>query len=278
MNSLKNNYSESNKEPDFYKKPERYTPKPWLLQRDYEILYLYRNFLFNERFNDKINLDYETHHNEKISDEAFNLYPEIPNKLNFWKLVKFRKAIKHFIIYQHSLKAPTFAERKILKEAKNDVVYIYEKTQHNIIWCLSIFAILLFRNKFTAGLITISSYLNYNHNYLGDFLFMLNSNELLMKYQINQYYKLGKETYEFIKFLEGTYNEGTNINPKQIHNKHPKRDIKYYEKFFVNDIYDLKFEKDDELIDYLCSPKSNYDFHQEYLRKLESQNTLKLKI
>lgn len=273
MNSnIKKNYSESEKHSNFYDRYERYTTKPWLFQRDNEILYLYRNFLFNERFNDRINLDYENP-NEKNSHskEAFNLYPEIPNKLNFWKLVKFRKAIKHFIIYQQSLKAPTFAERKLLKESKNDVVYMYEKTQYRIIFYMSLFAILLFRNKFTLGIIIVSSYLNYNHNFMGDFLFCLNSNELLMKYQINNCYKLGKETQDFIRFLEGSFSEGEDT--KNI------RGTKYYTKFFVEDFYDLKFEKDDELFDYLCNPKSNYDFHQEYLKKIESQskNTFKLK-
>ena len=105
-------------------------------------------------------------------------------------------------------------------------------------------------------------FVNSNKNYLGNFLFMLNSNEFLMKYQISTKYKLGKETIDFINYI----NSNLDDNSIQFKNKNKH----YYNKFFVKDIYDLKFEPDDELYNYFAA-RSNYDFHQEYLKKLESQ-------
>jgi hypothetical protein len=267
------NQNPNKEEKSIFERFDRYTVKPWFFQRDNEILYLYRNFLFNERFNDRLNLDYDFEASkENLQNEGLNVYPEIPKKLNFFKILKYRKAIRNFIIYQQSIKANTFVERKILKESKNDLVYIYEKTQLTVFYSVSLFHVLLFRNKISLGVLLISAYLNFSRNYLGDFLFMLNFNEMLMKFQINPYYKLGRETKDFVNYLENNLRfEGAEIISKS------SREKKYFYKFFVNDIFDIKFEPEDIFFDYLANTKSNYDFHQEYLKKLEMETQNKIK-
>ena len=267
------NQNSNQEDKSIFTRFDRYTVKPWFFQRDNEILYLYRNFLFNERYNDRLNLDYDFEASkENLQNEGLNIYPEIPKKLNFLKILKYRKAIRNFIIYQQSIKAKTFVERKILKEGKSDLVYIYEKTQLTVFYSVSLFYILLFRNKISLGIFLISSYLNFSRNYLGDFLFMLNFNEILMKYQINPYYKLGRETKDFVNYLENNLRfEGEEIIGK------PSREKKYFDKFFVDDIFDLKFEPEHEFFDYLANTKSNCDFHQEYLKKLEKETRNKIK-
>ena len=246
---------------NIFNKYDRFTKKPWFFQRDDEILYLYRNFLFNERLNDKLCLDYDIDENTSM-DEVFNIYSNIPKKIKFFKIWKNRKTIHNFIIYQQSIKGKTFVERKILKESKSDVNYLYEKSQNNLFLTLSTGLIFLIRTKLTFIFVSLMYFVNSNKNYLGNFLFMINSNEFLMKYQISTKYKLGQETIDFINYINSNLDE----NSIQFENKNKQ----YYNKFFVKDIYDLKFEPDDELYNYFAA-RPNYDFHQEYLKKLESQ-------
>jgi hypothetical protein len=47
----------------------------------------------------------------------------------------------------------------------------------------------------------------------------------------------------------------------------------FYTKFFAKDIIDLKFEKEDEIVDYL-DMNIDYDFHKEYLQKISHTNKM----
>lgn len=240
---------------DYSFNPKRYTKKRYLLP-DHEIKYLYKNYIFNDLVSDKIILGYD----ENITDNIYNIYPIHPRKLNFFRKFKFRKAIKNFIIYQYSIKARTYVERKILKESKSEVKYIYERQQHKHIipFCL----ISPFLNPTIGIPILIAIIINYFKSYSGDFIFFRNYNEILMKYQINTYYKLGSDTKEFIDYL--------NSDPKQINKNNQK-----FDKFFVDDIFDIEFEKEDEMIDYL-SRNIPINYHQEYLKILDNEAKKKL--
>lgn len=233
------------------------------------VIYVYRNYLLNDRLNEKVTLEYDLD-DKNLSKEIFDLYPEIPKKIKFWFLMKNKAAIYNFIVYQQSIKGKSFVERKILKESKADLIYLYKKTQYNIFFSFSCVMLLFLRSSITLGFLLIFGLMNNEFNTLGNMIFMKDYNDFLMKFQINKYYKLGKESSDFVDYLNSNYNEKV----LKYNNK------EYYDKFFVKSIIDVKFEKDDEIIDYLninnkIKHKNTHDYHQEYLKSLENINQKK---
>jgi hypothetical protein len=140
-----------------------------------------------------------------------------------------------------------------------------------------------------------------------------NNRNIMLNFQINSYFELGRETREFICFFEndgfgmleenkennrllGFWRPSAENNDNKKNNFEIKKDEKsgfyliydkdgnlkaqfiknpsYYKKFFVKEIYDVKFEKEDEIIDYL-DMDLNYDFHKEYLKKLSTSQGYK---
>jgi hypothetical protein len=233
-----------------------------------ELLYLYKNYVFNERIKDLIVLRYDLDKPENNANDenalsaSLNIYPEIPKKLSFLVCLKYRKAIQNFIIYQYSKYAETFVERKILKETKKDVFYIYKKQQLRYLMAFYIISSLLMRSANGFLLVSCSVLFSYKFDTLGNFIFLLNLNDLLMKYQINTFYILGKETRDFVNYIE---------NQRKENNFEFMRNNKdYYDKFFVNDVYEVKFEKNDKIVDYLKAENVLVDYHNQSLNRLQS--------
>jgi hypothetical protein len=238
---------------------ERNTKSTWFFLPDHEVLYIYRKFIFNDRLNDLINLDYDE---SKIEKKSFEIYDEIPIKINFLKLLKYFKAINNYIIYQYSIKAQTFEERKILKESKNDMMYILNRRQY--VYTLPLFFIsCLYFQSMTYYYFIIGIYcLNFKYDLFLKALLLANYNEFLMKYQIGLNFKLSRETREFVKYVNSNKETETFHKPKN-----------YYEKFFVEDIYEVKFEKEDQLHQYLLNI-SNQDYHKKYLEDMFKKNKI----
>jgi len=269
----------------------------------------------NSHINDMINLKYTE--NDNI---PFDLYNENPKKISLINIIKFRNPIRNFIVYQYSIKAKTFVERKLLKQTK-------------LICCrnmntfpLKTFTIILVSIFFLVGnpslkrkliLLNLLSSFTLAEQYW----WIRNSKNIMLNFQINSFYKLGRETKEFIQFMENngfdllvennknnknylfrlknlffsaneTENFNNNITNKERNFKFIKEEKTnlflvydennkiitklsksplYYKKFFSKDIFDIKLEKDDEIIDYL-NLDINYDFHKEYLKKIRSVN------
>ena len=221
-----------------------------------EFRYILRQFYFNDRLNDLLNLHYNE--DEKV---AFNLYPEIPKKLSLWKIFKNRKAIDNFINYQCNIYAPTYVERKILKEMRSDIHRLYTKQQAYYLVPLLVINFYLFKG--TIGLsLTFLSWLYFTtHDTLGDIVFMFNSNSYLMKYQINIFYKLGRDTTDFVNYIKADKDEKV-----LKYNKNKE----YYDKFFAKNLYAIKIEPEDKLFNYLDS-YGKVDFHQRMLEIYEKQ-------
>ena len=76
---------------------------------------------FDESLNNCILLNYNEEEAHKL---PYQLYNTIPENLSYWKLFKYRHAIKSYIDYQTNIYAKTFVERKILKETKQVLIYI----------------------------------------------------------------------------------------------------------------------------------------------------------
>jgi hypothetical protein len=228
---------------------DRLIKKAFYILPGAEILSMYKIFVFNERINEKHALKYNL--SDKISENDFKIYPDIPKKLSFFRMMKFRKAIKNFITYQYSKNANTFVERKILKEAKSDVYYIFRKQQipYLIVGFLAMF---ITRSPF----IILPCLSIYCLDIPGEAMLLFNLNDLLMKYQINKFYRLGRETNDFINYLNN-YKNSDNI-VFQEKNKN------YYDKFFVKNIMDVKFEKEDNIVDYL-QVETTLNFHKNIL-------------
>lgn len=220
-----------------------------------EILYRYKVYLINNLICDeKIVNSFEN-----SDDVVFNLYDDIPKKISLIKLIKYKKAIVNFIIYQYHLKANTFIERKILKEVKTEVnlIYTHKAWRYNTLtYLLGLATIRTFIGKMilltflTVNLITPES--------IPDLILLCNSNNILMKYQINSYYKLGRETKDFVDYLNSAKDE-TQLQYK--------RDKDYYEKFF-NNFEEIKFEREDVLYDYLKPTKST-NFYEEIVNSMQ---------
>jgi len=237
-------------------------------KKNEEILYLYKNYVFNERIKDVIVLRYDLNkqknnlNDEQALSASLNIYPEIPKKLSFTVLLKYRKAIQNFIVYQYSKYAETFVERKILKETKKDVFYIYKKQQYRYLLAYFILSSLLIRSQYGFLLVSCSFLFSYKFDTVGNILFLLNLNDLLMKYQINTFFNLGKETRDFVNYLENHRRE--NIFEFMRNNKD------YYDKFFVNDVFEVKLEKFDKIVDYLNAENVLVDYHNQSLNRLQS--------
>lgn len=237
-------------------------------KKNEEILYLYKNYVFNERIKDLIVLRYDLNkqknnlNDEQALSASLNIYPEIPKKLSFTVLLKYRKAIQNFIVYQYSKYAETFVERKILKETKKDVFYIYKKQQYRYLLAYFILSSLLIRSQYGFLLVSCSFLFSYKFDTVGNILFLLNLNDLLMKYQINTFFNLGKETRDFVNYLENHRRE--NIFEFMRNNKD------YYDKFFVNDVFEVKLEKFDKIVDYLNAENVLVDYHNQSLNRLQS--------
>ena len=249
----------------------RYTKKSFnIFKPDHEILYLYKNYVFNERIKDMIVLNYDIDKNEKDEPGNFDVYPEVPKKLSLWTCVKNRKAIENFIIYQYSIYAATFIERKVLKETKQDVCYSFRKQQYRYSIPLVFLSGVMVRSL--GALVFVSSLflISYKYDIFGNLIFLLNMNDILMKYQINTYYKLGKETKDFVNYLE--------VDKYQKIPTFIANGKDYYDKFFVEEIFDIKFEKDDKLVDYLNAEVFSADYHRTQLSKLEKENKEKKRL
>lgn len=261
--------------------------------------YTVKKLNINRQINDLITLKYNE--NENI---PFELYDELPKKIKLWTLIKYRTPIQNFIIYQYSINAKTFTERKILKTTKS--------------YCLRNMNTFPFKNftffflitNFLVGHPLLKKYLNiiniFGSIYLSQtYWWLRNSRVIMLNFQINSFYKLGRESKEFIMFLEnkgyGLLDKDPQNTVKNSNNKNKffikkdeakktfyicdekesnikaefSRDPQYYKKFFVDEIFDVKFEKDDEIIDYL-DMDINYDFHKEYLRKISTSKEYKL--
>jgi len=264
-----------------------------------------KKIAINKQINDILTLKYNE--NEEI---PFELYNEIPKKLSFFNLLKFRVPIKNFIIYQYSLYAKTFVERKLLKTTKSYCCKNMISYKFKNFTFFSILTIFLVGHPFLKKYLLLLNFLG--NAFLGDeYWWMKNNREIMLNFQINNHFKLGRETKEFIKFVENNgfgylpnkndeiYNilnskndkrlkvekeKNYNIKHDEINNtfiiydkqmnliaefsKHPS----YYTKFFVEEIFDVKFEKDDKIVDYLTY-NLDFDFHKEYLKNIyKSQN------
>jgi hypothetical protein len=245
----------------------RFTKKSMnIFKRDDEILYLYKNYVFNERIKDRIILRYDLDPKEtsgKEDENYFNIYPEIPKKLSLRRCWKYRKAIQNFVIYQYSKYADTFVERKILKETKVDVIYIYNKQQYRYLFPFTLISGLILRSYYGVISIMCLSLISYKFDFFGNIIFLFNLNDMLMRYQINTYFNLGKEAKEFVNYLEADRNE------KIV--KFENRNKEYFDKFFVDEILDIKFEKGERLVDYLKAENISVDYHRQYLKKLETE-------
>lgn len=257
INSFINDYLDENL-------PKKYTKRsPWYSKQNNEMIYLYRNYVFNERINEKMNLEYDIKE-ENNSEEVFNIYPEIPKKLSLYKTFKYRKAIKNFIMFHYSIKASTFIERKILKETKSEVAYIYDRQQYKYLIPSLFITPFCFNSQILFIPFCFTLLITYTQSYIGNFLFFLNYNDILMKYQINKHYKLGRETADFVEFLNRDCAEvNTSINKK-------------FEKYFVKDIWDMDF-KGEKLVDYLAKPISRNNYHQECLKRFQEEKMQKAK-
>lgn len=237
-----------------------------IFKKDGEILFMYKNYIFNERIKDRIFLKYDQDRKENnITEDSalFNIYPDVPKKLSFRKCWKNRKAIQNFIIYQYSRYADSFVERKILKETKVDVINIYEKQQYRYLISVAFLSGLPLRSFVGIMFVTGITIFSYKYDTIGNIILFFSLNDILMKYQINPYFNLGKETKEFFNYLEADRND-MNVN-------FDKRNKEYYDKFFVYDIYDLKFEKGDIIVDYLKAENLYLDYHRQFLKKLQSE-------
>ncbi len=231
---------------------ERNTKSRWIFQPDHEFLYIYRKFIFNDRLNDLINLEYDEN---KVEKKSFQIYDEIPLKVDFLKLLKYHKAINNYIIYRYSIKAATFEERKILKESKRDIIYILNRRQYVYTFPFIFLTCLYFQSYAYFSFVLGIYCLNNKYEFFGKALLLANYNEFLMKYQLGQNFKLGRETNEFVKFVNSN---------KQLETVYKSK--KYYEKFFVEDIFEIKFEKEDIIHEYLVND-IKMDYHQKYLEE-----------
>jgi hypothetical protein len=101
------------------------------------------------------------------------------------------------------------------------------------------------------------------NQYTGNILFYLNYNDMLMRFQINQYYKLGRESSNFVNYINSNKDESFVF--KDGKNKN------YFDKFFVEDIYEVKFEDGDRIVDYLKNPLSGKNHHQEILKEIKAK-------
>jgi hypothetical protein len=234
-----------------------------IFKPDHEILYLYKNYVFNERIKDMIVLNYDLDKSENDDYENFDVYPEVPKKLSLWTCIKHRKAIENFILFQYSIYAATYVERKILKETKQDVCYSFRKQQYRFALPLIFLSGVMVRSL--GGLFFVYSlfFFAYKLDLIGNIIFLLNMNDILMKYQINMQYKLGRETKEFVNHLISDKIDNNPSNNNSLKN--------YYDKFFVENIFDVKFEKEDKLVDYLKSEIYSSDYHRKQLNKLEKE-------
>jgi len=98
---------------------------------------------------------------------------------------------------------------------------------------------------------------------IGDFFYIFFYNEFLMRFQINEYYKLGAQTKDFVEFLNG-----------DVKSNKTNKKYKYKSKFLnYNSTCDFVFESDETICDYLKIP-DNVNLHDEILKKLE-KNRLK---
>lgn len=266
----------------------------------------------NTQINDLIALKYN-----ETEEVPFQLYNENPIKLSFWNQLKNRTFIQNFIVYQYSIKAKTFVERKLLKTTKSHCcrnMITYKLKNFTFFFLMSTFLVGhpgLKKNILLCSLLGIWLFSD-------GYWWLRNNRNIMLNYQINSFFKLGKESKEFICFIENegfgmleenqqehTENKGflsflsfrsvsrlikgnkndekkekfmiekdkktglylifdnKNGNLKAQFSRHPA----YYKKFSVKEIFDIKFEPEDEIVDYL-NMDLNYDFHKEYLKKL----------
>ena len=242
----------------------RYTKRSFnIFKPDQEILYLYKNYIFNERIKDMIVLNYDSDKSENDDNRNFDVYPEVPKKLSIWTCIKNRKAIENFIVYQYSIYAASFVERKILKETKQDVCYIFRKQQYRSGLPLIFLSGVVVRSLGGLFLVCSLFFFTYKLDIIGNIIFLSNMNDILMKYQISTHYKLGRETKEFLNHITDYKN-----SHNQIYDSSRKY---YYDKFFVDNIFDVKFEKEDKLVDYLKAETYSSDYHRKQLNKLDKE-------
>jgi hypothetical protein len=239
---------------------KRNTKSPGLFYSN-ELLYNYRNYNFDFHLNDHTFLGYSEN-----EETTFNLYDQLPKKISFFKLFKYRKPIQNFILYQYHLNANTFAEKKLLKEVKTEVNLLYEKDQFKYSSMIGLCSILLTRNIIGWFVLVFAYALSVN-SVVGDLIFFKRSNDIMMKFQINSFYKLGRETKDFVRYL----NDNCDVKSLKY-----RKEKSYYDKFFVN-FEDITFEKDDKLIDYLDPSCFNIkvNIHQELLETLKKQKDMK---
>ena len=190
----------------------------------------------------------------------FKLYEEIPKKLSTIFIWRNRKYLQNFIVYKYSTWADTFVERRILKETKRECINYKYKASYYLICGLITFMILMRRSTILNLFAILTSYQLSNTSFISDLKFYLNLNNHLMKFQINEKYQLGRDTRQFIKYLQNKAYLNDDSNKK-------------FKKFIQTEILKIKFE--DEYFDYLASTVV-FDFHDELTKKMEAKRQLQL--
>ncbi len=276
----------------------------------------------NTQINDLLALKYD-----ETEEVPFQLYNENPKKLSIWNQIINRTYIQNFIIYQYSLKAKTFVERKLLKTTKTYCcrnMVTYKLKNFTFFFLMTTFFVGHPGLKKNILIFSLMGSLLFSDSYW----WLKNNRSILLNFQINSYFKLGRETKDFVCFIE---NQGFGMLDKNKENKAilsggaPQKSLQsentsdsdygyncsydtenfqirkdearsgfylvydkdgklkaefsrhpaYYKKFFVKEIFDVKFEpEEDQYIDYL-NTDLDYDFHKEYLKKLSKSPSYK---
>lgn len=270
----------------------------------YLIKHTLKKLSINSQINDLITLNYN-----ELEEVPFQVYNENPKKLSLKNQFKFYLPIQNFIIYQYSLKANTFLERKLLKTTKSTCCRNMITVQiKNFSFCFLMTFFFVGHPGLIKHILAFS--IIATTLFSKPYWWFKNNRNIMLNFQINSHFKLGRETKEFICFIENDgfgmlkdckQNKGflasllsSNVDKEKEDQVEVKKDevsglyfvydkngeVKakfsrhplYYKKFFAEEIYDIQFEKEDQIVDYL-NMDLDYDYHKEYLRKLsKSQN------
>jgi hypothetical protein len=203
----------------------------------------------NSFYNDQVILKAE-----EQKEFPHKIYDKIPEKLSLYFVWRNRKYLQNFVIYNYSIWADTFVERRILKDVKSECIKYKDNTVKYTFFTLLGSLIIMRKNIYFNLLALFIVYQSLHSYFLADIMFYKNLNNILMKFQINEKYRLGKETREFIKFL----------NDRAWLNEEGK--LSRYNKFIENDIF--KIHLHEKYFDYL-TPAKEFDFHEELTKKLE---------
>jgi hypothetical protein len=183
----------------------------------------------------------------------FELYNELPRKLTIMGVIKNRKIIKNYLNFQTNIYQETYIERSLVTTVNEQNEFIQN---YSMLLCLPPLCLSMFREYFILGTISFIGIIT-----LPTIFSIAYYNEFLQKFQINSFYKLGRDTQDFVRYL--------NNEPLKF------REQSYFDKF-KNELTDIPLDKGEKLLSYVNSDKKEklevYDHVLDNLEKKRNKD------